>query len=250
MYKKCYRDGVVDSKIGKKGVLLARRDNSHFVKNVYENVINFVSENKSSSDILSYILEEINSLCSGCKNYKEFIITKSIGDCGNLIPVPFTDEKNVKKAMVGNYKTPLLSINPDIRMNQMAKKGAVSEEEFYLLCLPAQVQLAERMKNRGQRVDPGTRLEYLITGPNIHTAKQYEKVESADYYFKHRTVIKIDYLYYLKALVNPLDEVLNVLFSKTGIKNFVLWQYNYRLKIRHKLMNELKTLFRPKIIYK
>ena len=30
MYRKCLRDGVVETKIGKKGVLLARRDNSKF----------------------------------------------------------------------------------------------------------------------------------------------------------------------------------------------------------------------------
>ena len=32
MYRKCLRDGVIDQKIGKKGVLLARRDNSKFVR--------------------------------------------------------------------------------------------------------------------------------------------------------------------------------------------------------------------------
>ena len=39
MYKECGKDGVVHNKIGRKGVLLARRDNSVFVRNIYEKVI-------------------------------------------------------------------------------------------------------------------------------------------------------------------------------------------------------------------
>ena len=51
MYRKCLRDGVIDQKIGKKGVLLARRDNSKFVRDVYEGVIGMIADNKSMDDI-------------------------------------------------------------------------------------------------------------------------------------------------------------------------------------------------------
>ena len=43
MYRKCLRDGVTDNKIGKKGVLLARRDNSKFVRDVYEAVVSQIA---------------------------------------------------------------------------------------------------------------------------------------------------------------------------------------------------------------
>ena len=114
-----------------------------------------------------------------------------------------------------------------------------------MLCLPAQVQLAERMRKRGQRVDTGTRLEYVVSDPENHTAKQYEKIESAEYLEKHKDVLKIDYLYYIKALANPLDQVLSVAFK--DLKDFVLEQYNFRYKSRLKTMNELKDLFSVKI---
>ena len=39
MYTSCGRDGVVGNKIGKRGVILARRDNSVFVRTLYEQVI-------------------------------------------------------------------------------------------------------------------------------------------------------------------------------------------------------------------
>lgn len=115
------------------------------------------------------------------------------------------------------------------------------------MCLPAQVQLAERMRSRGQRVDAGSRLEYVVTNPELHLAKQYEKVESYEYFQKHSDVIKIDHFYYLKALTNPLDQMLDVAFPL--YKDFVLNQYNFRWKIRHKLLTELKDLFKPKLVF-
>ena len=46
MYKKCKRDGIVSDKIGSKGVLLSRRDNSPLVKTIYENIIKLILKKK------------------------------------------------------------------------------------------------------------------------------------------------------------------------------------------------------------
>ena len=82
MYKKCKRDGVVGDKIGSKGVLLSRRDNSPLVKNVYENMIRLIFEKKTMNEILYYILQEINKLCRGDHPSNYFVITKSVGASG------------------------------------------------------------------------------------------------------------------------------------------------------------------------
>ena len=179
-------------------------------------------------------------------------MTKSIGDSGGLLPEAFVNEKGIKKAKVGDYTVPILSNDKKEREEQIAKKGSDSVDEYYLLCLPAQVQLAERMRMRGQRVDPGTRLEYVICDPNNHTGKQYEKIESAEYLAKYKQYIDIDYMYYLKALINPLDQVLDVAYgNETDYKKgFIDIQYKHRWKIRHKWMEELKNLFRPNLIFK
>jgi DNA polymerase elongation subunit (family B) len=252
MYRKCLRDGVVDKKIGKKGVLLARRDNSKFIRDTYECVISKIADDVSRDDILYYVINQINELCSGIKPISDFVVTKSIGDSGGLLPEAFVNEKGVKKAKVGDYTVPILSNDKKEREEQIAKKGADSVDDYYLLCLPAQVQLAERMRMRGQRVDPGTRLEYVVCDPNNHTGKQYEKIESADYLAKHKQYIDIDYMYYLKALINPLDQVLDVAYgNETDYKKgFIDIQYKQRWKIRHKLMEELKNLFTPNLIFK
>lgn len=251
MYRKCLRDGVVDNKIGKKGVLLARRDNSKFVRDIYETIINKIADDVSCDDIIYYIINDINKLFSASKPIDDFIVTKSIGDSGDLIPEAFINEKGIKKAKVGDYTVPILSNVKEERDEQLLKKGASSDDEYYLLCLPAQVQLAERMRMRGQRVDSGSRLEYVVCDPKNHTGKQYEKLECADYLRKNKAYIDIDYFYYLKALINPMDQVLDVAFGneKGYKKGFIESQYKNRWKIHNKLLEELKNLFRPNLAF-
>jgi DNA polymerase elongation subunit (family B) len=236
---------VYSDSIGKKGVLLARRDNSNFVRVVYEGVINRIADKTPRDDVLFWVLEQINKMFSGCNPYTDFVVTKAVGNSGGFQAESFTNEKGVRKAKVGDYTVKILSSDPTERQEQMKQKGAENAEEYYLLSLPAQVQLAERMQRRGQRVDAGTRLEYLIIDPDRHTAKQYEKVECAEYYSKHSTILKIDYFYYLKALANPMDQVLSVAYP--GVVDFVLDQYKFRYKIRRNLLNELTELFTPKL---
>ena len=248
MYRKCLRDGVVEDKIGKKGVLLARRDNSKFIRDVYEGCINKIADNESKIHIVSYVLNEINAMCGNLKPVSDFIVTKAVGDCGDLKAKEFINEKGEKKGKVGEYTVPLLPSKmkfPKEYQAELDKKKAKNTTEYYLLCLPAQVQLAQRMIKRGQRVDTGTRLEYVVADPDNHTAKQYEKVECAEYMEKHKDVLNIDYLYYIKALSNPLDQVLSVAFPE--LKDFVLEQYNFRYKVRSKLLKELKEVFSCKI---
>lgn len=235
--------GEIEEKIGKKGVLLARRDNSKFIRDVYEGVISRIADSVNRDDILYWVVQEINNMFSGNKPSSDFIVTKAVGNSGGLIAEAFVNEKGITKAKLGDYNVPILSKDETIRNNQLKKKGAINPKEYYLLCLPAQVQLAERMRNRGQRVDNGTRLEYLITSPEKHSAKQYEKIECVEYFKKHNDIIKIDYYYYLKALSNPLDQMLKVAFPEVG--DFILEQYKYRYKYHYKLMEELKNLFNP-----
>ena len=254
MYRKVVqKEGkmVYSNNIGKKGVLLARRDNSKFVRDVYEGVINRIADGISRDDLLYWVIQQIDLMFANGKPHTDFVITKSVGSYGGLQASEFVNEKGQKKAKVGDYTTPILASNKSEREEQMAKKGASTVQDFYLLCLPAQVQLAERMRKRGQRVDAGSRLEYVVTDPVKHTAKQYEKVESSEYYKKYSDVIQIDYYYYLKALANPLDQVLNVAYGsdKDWQEDFVLKQYQHRWKVKQKCLDELKDLFRPKLSF-
>jgi DNA polymerase elongation subunit (family B) len=251
MYRKCLRDGVVDKKIGKKGVLLARRDNSKFVRDIYEKVVSMLADNETMDNILYFVAQKLNELCSGTLPINDFVITKSVGDCDDLHVQRFKNEKGEEKGMVGDYTVPILSKDANIKADQMAKKDANTEKEYYLYCLPAQVQLAERMRKRGQRVDNGTRLEYVITDPDNHNNKQYEKIESVDYIKQYGEYIKIDFLYYVKALMNPLDQVLDIAFQKESkfTDGFIENQYKFRNKIRRAVLEDIKSFTKPVLYF-
>ena len=254
MYRKCYRDGVVHDEIGKKGVLLARRDNSKFIRDVYEGVINRIADNVDRPSIINYVVDQINSLFAREKPIKDFVMTKAVGlvnvddDGKMLVEKQPANEKGIMKAKIGTYSVTYLSKDLEKRAEELDKKGVDNENDFYVSSLPAVQQLAEKMRQRGSRVDVGSRIEYLISNEWNHTAKQGEKVESFEYYSEHSEIIRIDLLWYLKNLANPLDQLLNI-GSSLSEEDFVLKQYTFRLKNRAKVMKQLKDLFVTKITF-
>jgi len=255
MYKECERDGIVKEEIGKKGVLLARRDNSSFIREIYSNMMMMIFNKVKRDDILYYIIEEVNKLCCFFYSFKNFVVTKSVNSIGDGSVTPFTNEKGKRKGKMGDYIVPLLNADIKEREKQFKKKECTTAKEFYLKCLPAQIQLAEKMRDRGQRVDVGTRLEYVVTTQGGIKAKQYDKVEDAGYFAQHSSILRIEYYYYLGLLSNSVDDVLNVIYDKKDEsekyqfkKDFMLNQYNYRAKIRDKMLKELENIFRPKFV--
>ena len=255
MYRACGRDGVIDKKIGKKGVLLARRDNSLLIRLIYEKLISMIFDKIPRDDVLYYILEELNRICSNSVPHKEYVITKSVGDVNNMnISDSYKDEKGKFKVKVGNYIVPLLPKNAKEKEKEMLKKEAVDEIDYYRKCLPAVVQLAEKMRSRGQRVDVGTRLEYVIVDVGKNK-KQYEKIDNIDYFLQHNDILRIDFLDYVKLMINPIDDLLNVAFQKNiqdGYrfkKDFLLEQYKFRSITRKKVLDELKALFSPTLVF-
>jgi DNA polymerase elongation subunit (family B) len=243
----CGLDGVVSDEIQKKGVLLARRDNCQFIRDIYGTIILKIFHEKSLEDIIQYALDEFNKLCSGFYDYKKFIMTKSVGSTNNMILDQHYIEKKIKKAMIGQYKINVLPTEPFARAYQFKLKNSETELQYYTRCLPSQVQLAQKMKRRGQPVEAGTRLEYVITTVGGHKAKQYIKIEHVDYYKQHSSILQLDYLYYLKQLTNHLDQVFNVIYKDKLELNFTLNQYKFRSQFRSKLLQEIRNIYKPVI---
>ena len=243
----CDRNGIMKETIEKKGVLLARRDNCPFIRKLYGDIIMKIFNKETNDNIVHYLMTNINKLCSGSFSYKDFIVTKSVGNVGDMEIVPFRNEKNKLKAKIGDYTVPILETDIIKRTKQFKLKDCtnINEEEnikeYYLKCLPAQVQLAQKMKERGQRVDTGSRLEYIVTvGPGIKS-KQYEKIESSIYYENHKDILEVDFMYYVKNITNPMDQVLNIILKEQNIVN-----KNYKFRLLHvKLIEEIKSLFNP-----
>lgn len=246
MSLKCDKAGVVSRKIEKKGVLLTRRDNSNFVRSVYADVIMRIFDQEDRDNIIYSILQYFNNLCSNSINRRDFTITKSVGSTtideeGKVVVTPFSREKG----MCGDYKIPLLAEEGSKkREQQFTLKNTDNENEFYLRCLPSQVQLAEKMRRRGQRVDAGTRLEFVVLDQGDPKAKLYAKLEHWDYFKEHAGILRLDFMYYLKAITVQLDQVLG---CTIGVKDFGKSQLKIRMQ-KEKVLHQLKTVFEPTII--
>ena len=239
MYLECGRDGKLSDKVGKKGVLLARRDNSVFIRKVYAEIIMMIFNKATKDEVLYKVLQKINDLCSVCYNYKDFIVTKSVGDIKDYKIRPLSTDPKKRKKRLKDLKIPEEWDKIPPSRGKIGVFKSKLEEVYCLKALPSQVQLAEKMRRRGKRVDAGSRLEYLVTDTGNIKDKLADKLEDPIYQREYSDIIKIDYMYYLKLSSNPLDQAISVAYKE---KDFVLNQYKFRTKIRSKVLEEIRSL--------
>lgn len=74
----CDENGKIDPDIKSKGIVLQRRDNSKFLKQLYKSTIQFIFDDKTLYNVLDNINDYINKLFSRGYSYKDFTITKSL----------------------------------------------------------------------------------------------------------------------------------------------------------------------------
>lgn len=227
MYYSCDKKGNVSKKIGQKGVLLARRDNSKFLKQVYEESVMSIFDNKSKEEVLDNIFKQIFTLVNRTINTDNLTITKSVNDYNNC-EIRFDEKLN--KYYMGNYVVP----KPPEDLDEE------SQLKFCMSRLPAQVQLELKMINRGQEKSEGSRLQYIVTEKPGAT-KQGDKIEEYKYFKENSDVLKIDTDYYITHLYEPLDQIFTSIYKtnkylENSAKQFVL---------KSKQVNEIKKLFYP-----
>lgn len=248
----------------KRGVLLARRDNAKIIRDIFTWLITSIFTNKPKEDILFELVEKINELnCGGvvwkskgdnglCKtisstyginlenikeewdkyvgeyvfDYKNFVITKSIGD-------------------IKGYKVRELPSDPKKREKRL-KDLRCTETEYVERALPAHVQLALKMRKRGKIVDIGERLEFVITRGEGIKDKQFNKIEDAEYFCNHKNVIDLDVLHYISLMIVPFDQVLSASF---GVKNYVKNYYESCVR-KYNIIQRLKKIKCKEIILK
>lgn len=260
----CDKEGKMSTKVEKRGCVLVRRDTSVFVRETYEKILHKIFKGDKEDTIKPILDETLSALFNYKIDISKFIITKSIKSTNNLQVTDFLVEtcldkkgnpkkdkngeiKTRKTCKIGSYKVLTLDNSDPVKYNkQLHDKRASNEEEFYLRSLGSHVQLAEKMKRRGKPVESGTRLEYVITWDetlrSVIKDKQWEKIESAEYFINHSDMLKIDYMYYFDCLCSSLDEILNVVFTEK----------DYLYNIYKSKLNDLKCndKLRPKIVFK
>lgn len=214
-----------------KGIILVRRDSCGFAQKIYRECSMFILENVIETDknVFYQSISDIKNMLHNNKSLKRS-------------EIPFTHEQNEVINKVNNILDIIINgINKLFTRQYSMKDFVVSNalsgmyqnmtlEDYFrtndvkLLPknkLPAHVQLGKRMYKRGTLVVAGSRIEYLFT-TNLREEKdpnQGDKIEHVDYFVKHNSIYRIDYLYYLqKKGVSPLDDLLEV---GIGIKGFV-----------------------------
>ena len=225
MALQCNNKGDISNTIFKRGVLLNRRDSNKILRKIYTELMMKIFYKEDKTKTLNFINDEIQTLFTFFYDKKDFISTKSVGKLEDykIRPLP-TDEKKKQKR--------LLDLGCD-------------EKSYHLKALPAHIQLVEKMKRRGKRVDAGTRIEYVITDKGGIKANLFEKMEDKEYFFENSEILRLDYFYYLNLFINPIDQAVETAFQ---IKDFV--KNIYKLHVNKlKVVNEIKDIFRTKIIF-
>ena len=272
----CYRDGIVVEKNGQpvisdKGVLLSRRDNSGIVRSIYADVVKRIFQHVLIDDIHYLIISRLNDVASRNFPLEDYGISKSISGTNDFKTEKIND--NAKKLQMGSYKVSSLPSDEDARALQLYRKKAKSDEDYYFRCLPHAVQLAEKMRQRGNQVMSGSRIDFIITRQGDADDLLGSKIEDLEYATKYSWVwaMRPDMMYYLKSFIKPLDELLSIVYGKkekdsvkipeaktcgkfkvlrvSGNDKFVNKQFIIR-RAKESVLKELEGLFTPKKIWK
>ena len=212
----CNRLGENDTKLTIRGVLLARRDNCHWVRDVYECVVRMIMQNESFSTILYYISSRILHLFQfRVTSPQSFIISKLLSKEYKSRPLP----EDIKKRKQ--------------RLHQLFidENDPTWKQQYENKSKPAHVQLAFKLSKRGTPASVGSRIEFVILEhPEDPKAKIFDKIEDPLYFWKHRDFLRIDRYYYLLSLCKPLDQILQVAFQTKTTPVLSL----YKLHLQHK----------------
>ena len=250
----CGENGEMDEKLTIRGVLLARRDNCKWIRVLYEKVVRALMNADSQHSVYELINGVVLDLMYWKLNQKGyFVISKQVNKEYKVRPLPTESKKMFKRLEdLGIYDYPkdlkpteIDHLNSNITNEQVLKKlGMVWFEKYILRSKPAHVQLASKMTLRGKPVEAGSRIEFLVI-QNIDTkAKLCDRLEDPVYYKSHRDLLRLDRLYYLGCLSEPLDQLLNVVYRN---KNFVSKIHDYHVNM-FKVMEEIKRLNSPIIL--
>lgn len=260
MALKCNLDGVVnESKIEKKGVLLTRRDNAQFCRNLYQSVILSSFHRRSYEEVMDGLLSWMMMLLTRQVSAKDLSISKSVGKIVDYKIRDFsTDDEKMKKrldemgiyhpdanlAFLRSYLTPFTKrVDGYERARYEHPLEYSIMEQYTLLALPAQVQLAEKMRRRGTQVSAGERIAYVVLQTD-EKKKLFGKIEDLDYYREFASLLQVDEMYYLRLICKSVEEVLSAVYHSTGtFTKMVKYREQYA-----KVVQQLTTLTQTRIV--
>lgn len=242
-----------------RGVLLSRRDNSAMVRSFYSDLIMGIFYRKSNDELFDICRDYIYRLFSGSVSSKDLTITKKVGDifAYKIRTLPPDDKKCI--ARLKDLDLYDKSVNLVVLRQILAdfiERKSIDEykgshlleweiiQEYVKKIYPGQVQLAERIRERGCRVDVGERLAYvIIKSEKGLKGKVSEKLEGVDYFNENKAYLQIDPLYYMKLCIKPFDELFAILKMDKVFQAYYKCRENYS-----KVLQQLTSLTMTKII--
>jgi len=260
----CDQRGERDKELTIRGVLLARRDNCLWIRDFYEKVVFQIMESNSVSRILDWINQRILDLFSWHPDFRskknQFVVSKIVNKDYKVKPLP-TD--------IAKWKLRLQSLHIQdrslcptseqlIQINHWLEKDLSSTlpmslqsfqpwvEKYMDRSKPGHVQLAQKCRLRGQPIEAGSRIEYVIIEHVDPHAKLCDKMEDPDYFFRYCFLLRIDRFYYLKLLAIPMDQLLQVSLKLTFPFVDRIYDYHWNKK---KCLRQLMTLFQPRLSF-
>lgn len=225
----CGADGQIDDKMTIRGVLLARRDNCRFIRNLYEMLVRMIMEKKSLFEIIESYHKRILDLFQWqLTDINDFVVSKLLNSDYKIKELP-TEYKKLTKRLSDLDIDPLPSEKEfeTYQKSMQSKengKSLVTDMSWYdkycIRALPAHKQLSTKMELRGHPVPAGSRLEYvIIQHRNDPNAKLFDKLEHPDYMMQHADIFRLDRLYYLKSSLIPVDQLLTIVFKVQNEKD-------------------------------
>jgi DNA polymerase elongation subunit (family B) len=211
-YMYYYYDGEQEHRdvIGFTGVLLKRRDNPKAIRHIYERIARMILDAEPEEVILRDIYSMMEALYTRSFPVDFYSISKSIKGVDEF-PIDRT-ETETDRIKYGTYKVREVPDDQAKKSLKFAQKNVDNDDDYYRKQLPVAVQLALRMRDRGQFVESGSRLSYVITN-RITTGTQSEKAEDAEYFEDHYPKYLLDSDYYLEQLKNPIETLLTLVFG-------------------------------------
>lgn len=192
----------------KKGIVMARRDNSLYLRDSYGEMMNGILNRLPENEVMYLLYDRITKL-----------FTRQIPDVNLIV---YTGIKTVlnyaKKIEKKQGRTVVERTFIDEDKEPIADPTGPLDPRLIFPNLP-QVLLSLKMLRRGDDVPPNTRLEYLYL-KNEKAEHQGEKAEDYTFYRENKDILglKPDYLHYIeKQLSKPISELLSVKYPKDRI---------------------------------
>jgi DNA polymerase elongation subunit (family B) len=217
--KMTIEDGKSVPKLGAKGLLLVRRDNCEFVRRIYRRVILAVFDGTSIGDISNFVMEACLEMIRFQNNKADFKYNKAVNEVGDGTVT--VDGSGKRKCGAYTLIVPKKQCKDVVGL--YGERCVVNEHEYLQSCLPPNAQLAQRIMARGNRVEPGERLDYIVHDPNL-AGPMFRKCEEYAFFCRNSHVYRIDYIYYINALCTSLTPILAVL-TKNDSSRFVPFDY-------------------------